>query len=101
MVKVLIPGRRWVDPFKPRPAWRRVVLHLFKDVAAQPKVSMQMLAVSIIAVTYFSLGLPYVFYDGSYYRSGGREIFVSCDYFGYRSFTKEGPHCPWVTWRKP
>lgn len=98
MVKVVVPGKPWVDPLKPGPVWRRVVVHLLKDLAAQPRASMQMLLVSILLVTFFYLGLPYVFYNGTFIYEG---VFVTCDYFGYRSFTKEGPDCPWIIWRKP
>lgn len=101
MVKVIIPGKPWADPLEKGPVWRRVAVHLLKDLAAQPRASMQMLVLSILVVTFFYLGLPYVFYDGTFYRQGNRDVFVSCDYFGYASFTKDGPDCPWVTWRKP
>lgn len=101
MAKVLIPGKKWQDPHKPRSVGRRVAWHLLKDLAAQPRATMQMLVVSMLVVTFFYLGLPYVFYDGTFYESGQQQIFVDCDYFGYQPFTKPGPDCPWVVWRKP
>lgn len=101
MVRVHVPGRAWKDPHKPKGVWRQVAVHLLKDLAAQPRATMQLLVVSIAIVTFVHLGLPYIFYDGRFYRSGAQEIFVECYYFGYQPFTKEGPDCPWVVWRKP
>jgi len=101
MVRVLIPGKAWRDAQKPKPIARRVLVHLLKDVAAQPRTTVWLLIVSVGVVTYLYLGLPYVFRDGSFLRSDPYETLITCDYFGYESFTKEGPDCPWVVWRRP
>lgn len=101
MVKVLIPGKPWQDAQKPKPIGRRVAFHLLKDLAAQPRTSVSLLLLSLVAITFFYLGLPHVFVDGRFYVSGGQDVFVDCDYVGFESFTKPGPDCPWIAWRKP
>jgi hypothetical protein len=101
MAKVLIPGKPQHDPHKPKPVWLRVLSKLVFDVAARPRVlGPRILIVGLLSVFYVMLGLPYFRVDYTYYGSEDNPQFVSCNYRGLQSLTKEGPECPIVIFRK-